>query len=68
MLEEIPEGPKKQIEQGLAKIQDIEGNGEEYVKYPLSISEVQEIWVDGLELLKKILPKHDWAIKNKLVL
>ena len=68
MLEGIPEGPKKQIEQGLAKIQDIEGNGEEYVKYPLSISEVQEIWVDGVEPLKEILPKHDWAMKNKLVL
>ena len=67
MLEGIPEVPKKQIEQRLASIQDVERDIEEYVKYPLSLSEVPEMWVDGIKPLKEILPKHDWAMKNKLV-
>ena len=67
MLERILEVPKKQIEQRLASIQDVKRDIEEYVKYPLSLSEVPEMWVDGIKPLKEILPKHDWAMKNKLL-
>ena len=67
MLEGIPKVPKKQIKQRLASIQDVERDIEEYVKYPLFLSEVPGMWVDGVKPLKEILLKHDWAMKNKLV-
>ena len=58
--------PKKQIEQRLTSIQDVERNIEEYVKYPLFLSKVPEMWVDGVKLLKEILSKHDLSRIKKV--
>ena len=58
--------PKKQIEQRLTSIQDVERNIEEYVKYSLFLSKVPEIWVDGVKLLKEILSKHDLSRIKKV--
>jgi hypothetical protein len=41
-------------------------DGEDYARYPLSMSTVDGMWAEGMKPLRYILPNHDWDMFKRL--
>jgi hypothetical protein len=61
--ENLVDGPQEQIDGNMDRA---EVGGRSYAHYPLGMSTDQDMWVDGMEPLTPIRPKHDRGMLDML--